>query len=344
MIVEPKGPRFGTREWRDELSDGIKGAWIIGGLGIVAAIVYGVFQLASALVNGGGDIEIAMQSSQAGLETDEAEFLTLTAAYRTLTPTFTTSPTPTPTASSPPSSTNTPTNTATATASSRPGTGEETPSIRISEIMIAPFVPASDRGTNKASRNEYVELYNFGEVPVDVANWWISDSGAGGEPDRIVAWDDRFSDIPVSSSDGVVTNSTVMPPGSYALILAPDYRYGNMPYTEQIGAGAIILTLADTGAQIQVIGKDGLSGTQEQLDTLVLYIGTVDSIDLPVSTYGTPEHGVNPLTIKDNEKDDIPYDLEGNYAGVLRLDLEAGDYSGNWERMTLSEASPGYGE
>ena len=258
--------------------------------------------------------------------------------------TSTQKPSPTPTMTS------TPTPTYTATISQTPSASCDWGDITISEIVIAPPYDPIDEGTLGVSRNEYVELYNHGNETIDVQGFWISDSGVQGQPDQIVSWDDRYPDIPVSSSPGVITDSAEIPPGSYALILAPDYRWGEMPYIHDIEAGAIVLTLADNGAEIQVIGKDGLSGTGEHIDTLLLYQGTFDKIDFCLSTYGTPDYGESPSSIKDNGKDQLPFDLRYVsddeiylYVGVRKKNLEEGDYVGNWERISLSGITPGRG-
>jgi hypothetical protein len=285
----------------------------------------------------GGESEEVTQSSPT------APTLTHTpSAIPTLTSTLKPSPTST--------SASTPTPTNTATIAETPTASCDWGDITISEIAIAPPYDPIEEGTLGVSRNEYVELYNHGDETIDVRGFWISDSGVQGEPDDIVAWDDRYPAIPVSSFPGVITDSTEIPPGSYALVLAPDYRWGEMPYVNEIEAGAIVLTLADNGAEIQVIGKDGLSGTGEHIDTLVLYQGTSEIIDFCFSTYGTPDYSESPSSIRDNGKDQLPFDLRYVtddetylYVGVRKKNLDEGDYGGNWERISLSDITPGRG-
>jgi hypothetical protein len=215
-----------------------------------------------------------------------------------------------------------------------------TPEISISEIMFVPQPPFEDKLIE--SWNEYVELHNFGNVPLDVSGWWISDGGVAGYPDQIIAWNDRLTNIPVGLG---ITDSTVIPPGGFALILSIKYDEGNRPYDDLIPADAIILTIADNPETTsEIIGKDGLSASGEYLDVLVLYIGTSSVIEVPVSTYGTPQWNENgdPATIRDDGLDTLPRAITSDWGGFRRLILGGADTRSNWARFEWADMSPGY--
>jgi hypothetical protein len=236
---------------------------------------------------------------------------------RTATPTLTpTSPTATPT----PSQTSTPS----------PLTCEQL-TISISEVMLVPIPPNGIADLDKY--HEYVELFNYGDLPIDVRGFWIADRG--GHPSRIVSWNDRFAGIPLGAAS---TTATIIQPGSFALILPPAYERGTDPYSRLIPAGVPILTLADTF----YIG-DGLVATEGfPLDVLILYRGLSNSIECRISTYGTPTTGSIPSQIADLE-DDIPFAIpeEGGWGGFYRVYLSGIDSYSNWKRFTWDEKTPG---
>ncbi|MCA9515863.1 MAG: lamin tail domain-containing protein, partial [Myxococcales bacterium] len=85
----------------------------------------------------------------------------------------------------------------------------------VSEIMANPIDESS---------GEYVELYNAGPAPVDLAGWRLGDDDAS---DPLVAWGG---------------GGTVLAPGGYAVVLDPD----DAGDTYAIPAGALRLTVADS--------------------------------------------------------------------------------------------------
>jgi hypothetical protein len=86
--------------------------------------------------------------------------------------------------------------------------------------------------------NEFIELYNYGDEPVDLGGWLITD---GDETDTIVAW--RTSDLGSLTLPGLIYDTLVLAPKGFALILDRDYARGNQPYN--IPSGTLILTTND---------------------------------------------------------------------------------------------------
>ena len=130
--------------------------------------------------------------------------------------------------------------------------------------------------------DEFIELFFPGPGQVDITQFSITDNDA---VDQLIALTTPF-----------------LTPGSYALILDPEYENGSMPY--DIPAGTTIFHPANT-----TIG-DGLSSTDP---VLLLF----DS--LTVSTYGTP----------DNPADGIPFD-PGADLSVERITPDHPDLEKNW--------------
>jgi len=217
---------------------------------------------------------------------------------------------------------------------------EELPSMAISEIMFVPQPPYEDKSLE--GWNEYVELFNYGDEPFDVSEMWISDGGVIGNPDMLVSWGERLPNIRVGKA---IIDSTVVPPGSYALILSKKYDEGDRPYDDVVTSETIILTLADDpDSESELIGKDGLSATGEFLDVLVLYVGSRDSIERVVSTYGSPQWDKDgsASSIQDDGLDLIPRAITSGWGGYRRGIPDGADTLSNWMRFTWSNMSPGY--
>ncbi len=148
--------------------------------------------------------------------------------------------------------------------------------IAIMEVMSNPI----DEDTG-----EYIELYNYGDQAVDVADWRIDDGDA------------------TDTIEGYLGGTTVIPAGSYALILDREYAGDYNP-----PGGVVLLTTDDT-----TIGS-GLSTT----DPIVLRAASGSAV---VDAYSFP---FNP----------------GNGVSVERIDLVVGDVPQNWTASPCNN-SPG---
>lgn len=205
--------------------------------------------------------------------------------------------------------------------------------IVITEVMADPCGTGEDEKTD-----EYIELYNKGTTAVDVNGWWITTSGGGnGTPDQLVAWDIRNAGISFGSD--IITNSTVIKPNQYAIILASTYNNGSHPYT--FLPKTIILTVAESTR----IGNEenGILGTYEPLDAILLYYGTSTNIDQGYSSYGKPAYGSgsSPESVKANVGGDIPLKLDAcNSAERITPDLD--DAPGNWVKKENGSPGSGY--
>ncbi|MBK8129259.1 MAG: lamin tail domain-containing protein [bacterium] len=207
-------------------------------------------------------------------------------------------------------------------------------SITITEVMVDPCGESREVET----ANEYVELYNYGDTPVDVGGWWLMDTGSGGygQPDEIVAWKTRNPFIQLGVD--LITDSTIIQPGQYALVLAPLYAASGIDAPYQIPPTTIILTIS----QGTRIGDDsgGLWGTVRPRDLLVLYMGTNGQVDEVISTYGTLNQYLlaQPLDIADDGLDGISRYTMDCYS-VQRLNLVGPDTDSNWDLLL---GTPGY--
>ena len=166
------------------------------------------------------------------------------------------------------------------------------------------------------SVNEYIELYNYGVTPVDVGGWWFATNNGGenSHPNKLVSWESRNSYNPISGQ--VITNSTVIEPLHYAVILTPIYYQGDERYP--FPSGTTILTI-EAG---NFLGNDatGLLGNTPPLTVIVLYEGTSELIRQRISTYGSPSPGATVDTIQAISTI-FPYRLGVCYS-VRRVDLQ----------------------
>jgi hypothetical protein len=197
--------------------------------------------------------------------------------------------------------------------------------IVITEIMST--LPAqknicceNELSLNRAQTQEYVEIYNRGSTPVDLSQFSITE-GAG--LDYLRAW--NTSHHGALRNSGVVTNSTILQPGRYALILDPDYaNFGDQVY--DIPPDALILTVG-TSTGSQGIGAGGISATEP----LTLY----DGAGVTVTTYGSPvaSNRASFSSAVDDGLDAIPVS-SGVSRSVERIDLFGDDVAGNWQVST----------
>jgi len=205
------------------------------------------------------------------------------------------------------------------------------PTVIISEVMANPC-----GGIEVKKWNEYVELYNYGDQPMDVNGWWLADIGNSGTPDELVAWSQR--NPTVSLSGNLILNSTIIPAKSFALILSPSYAEGVYPYTMpyHIPANTVILTAATSHS----LGDDAASlvGNGPGRDVLVLYRGGPSVIQEVISTYGTPKPTQYVSELRDNYLDSLPLDLH-ECSSAERIIATGADETGNWHE--ISYGSPG---
>lgn len=211
--------------------------------------------------------------------------------------------------------------------------GQAQTTVVISEVMAN---PCGDIEVRKW--NEYVELYNFGDQPVDVRGWWLADIGAAGAgtPDELVAWSTRNPNEPLAGDS--VLNSTVIPARGFALIISPIYTQGIFPYSMpyRFPANIVILTVAGSRS----LGDDffGMIGDGQSRDVLVLYKGGTSVIQEVVSTYGSPKLDRYVTGIRDDNRDNLPLDLH-ECSSAERILPAGADSFDNWRE--IPNGSPG---
>lgn len=204
--------------------------------------------------------------------------------------------------------------------------------IIISEVMAYPCGSVDFK-----KWNQYIELYNYGDQPVDVRGLWLHDGGSGpGSPDQIVAWNERQP----HASPGVNTlvNTTVIPPHGFAVVLSPIYTQGEDPYhmPYPFPPNTIILTIASS----ESLGDDhfNIVGDGEGRDPLVLYNGSASVIDRVISSYGSPIFSAYTVEIRDDHNDNLPLDLHACGSAERVAPLDADLYE-NW--YEVPGGSPG---
>lgn len=185
---------------------------------------------------------------------------------------------------------------------------------------------------------EYVELYNYGDLEVDISGYWITN----GHPQRLVPWLELNRYSPLYGIDMENQSTTIIPPRSFALILPPEYLFYSRPY--RIPAEAVILTV-DPTTGLRLGGSNGFVGSSKDLgtrDVLLLYRGSDEQVFTVVSTYGTPKDPSavrDPRDIEDDGLDQIPY-LQGDCTSIERKIPSQPDIERNWGYVF--RGSPGY--
>jgi hypothetical protein len=203
------------------------------------------------------------------------------------------------------------------------------PTIIISEVM-----GNACGGIDQRKYNQYLELYNYGDQPVDIGGFHLYDEGNSGTPDEITAWNRRSGLMP----DGpFILDTTVIPAKGVAVVLSPQYYENPMgaPYT--LPAGTIVLTVAESAT----LGDDyfGIITDQNGYDTVTLYTGSGSIINTVVDTYGTPSVLTSyPFDIDDNHKDNVPRYLS-ECTSIERINPLMPDSESNW--TPVKNGSPG---
>lgn len=191
-----------------------------------------------------------------------------------------------------------------------------TPAVAITEVMANPRGPAGAH--QPEDRNEFVELYNYGAEPVDLFDWTIDDGDA---VDRLRAWTDSSL---LRDNPTLRINETWLAPGSYAVVLDPEYTdtaaVGGFVRPYRFPDSTLILTVGNTA-----IGN-GLAGT----DPLILVASSAYAF-ADTSTFGTPG----------NQTDGFPASA-GDGISWERVRADRPDTAANWAQCRDSSgATPG---
>ncbi len=177
----------------------------------------------------------------------------------------------------------------------------------INEVMANPKGNESGQGS-PGDRNEFVELYNTADEPVDVSKYLLSDGDA---TDIIIPWtDERLI------AQNVIYGTCILESRSYAVILDPEYTdSGDFYQPYSFGDNTLILTVGNT-----TIGN-GLSVN----DPVLL----LDSLQNVISTYGTPWDSL----------DGVPFD-PGDGVSAERINPYSEDSENSW-MPSLDSCTPG---
>jgi len=141
--------------------------------------------------------------------------------------------------------------------------------IILTEIMNNPA--GNETSIPGGDSNEFIEIYNNGTDSVSLGGWSFDDGDAS---DNIVPADQVMSPLP-SNPNGIY-NSTLLPPGHFALILDPEYidLANDQPYDWP--EGTVILSIESTTD----LGGSRLATT----DPITLY----NSAGTPVDSFPDP--------------------------------------------------------
>lgn len=207
----------------------------------------------------------------------------------------------------------------------------ENPSIAITEIMNNPC-----GGIEEESANEYVELYNYGNVPINVSGWFLAITRDDGDSKKIVPWQTRYPNNQFGAD--LIFDSGMISPGAYAVVLSPLYSMSKsdhiMPYA--FPKGTVILTV-DQGKRIGS-EMNGILSSDASADGVFLYQGTRAKVDQLVSTYGVESVGMEPGIVQ--RKKGLPYHTS-DCASVQRKIASGEDIPENWE--IIPAGNPGTG-
>ncbi|MFZ5880554.1 MAG: hypothetical protein ACOY0R_14395 [Chloroflexota bacterium] len=195
----------------------------------------------------------------------------------------------------------------------------------ISEVMAFPCGSVDFK-----KWNQYVELYNAGDQPVDVRGLWLHDGGGTGTPDQIVAWQERAPHT--SPGANTIVDTTVIPPHGFAVVLSPIYAQGEPPYhmPYQFPPNTIILTIAGSDS----LGDDyfNIVGDGEGRDPVILYAGSASVVDHILSTYGSPSTSTYVVEFRDDRQDNLPLDLHA-CGSAERVSPFGADVFDNWHEV-----------
>lgn len=225
------------------------------------------------------------------------------------------------------------------------GSMNSSSAIAIVEVMCNPRSPSSN--PQDAMQNEYIELFNYGDSDFDLSKTWIVASRETSGGQQLISWDER-SAFTITDAD-VIYDTTVIPAGATAIIMAPSYlENGNSTYHGELAKNTIILTVAEPDTNL---GQEGVGlvcykeiETEQSVsfaDAVILYEGSSERIDAVISSYGGEFQIRSSVDfIEVNETDGFPYILE-EAGGVVRLCPRGDDYSLNWLPFTWENRSLG---
>ncbi len=214
-------------------------------------------------------------------------------------------------------------------------TPQPTPTGHMGQIIISEVMINVCGGDDFKRYNQYIELYNNGDVPVDIRGLWIYSPNAEYRGQALIPWAERNPGL--TFGKGLIFNSSTIPPHGVALILPPQYmnapRPFNMPY--DIKPGTIILTVDE---DVRLGDRFyAMRATPPDLDVVILYEGgRTKMTGGPISTYGTPRISSRYLKyVYDNGADGLPL-AAPECSSVERIDPNASDNIYNWTYITPS--------
>ncbi len=176
----------------------------------------------------------------------------------------------------------------------------------ISEVCSNPFNDIS---------GEYIEIYNSDTETLDISGYSVTDGDA---LDYLLPWSGAFPQA------GVVTETSIIPSGGFAVLLEEDYP--NDPWLS-FPDGTVILTTGDHSI------CNGLASS----DPITLYAPSGSSQSDVVSTFGTPLQSEEWTNCDDDGLDSIPFD-PGEGLSLGRYPITAPDSEPNW---FVGEPGPG---
>ena len=168
----------------------------------------------------------------------------------------------------------------------------------ISEVCSNPFSDIS---------GEFIEIYNSDTDSLDITGYSVTDGDAH---DYLLPWSGAFPET------GVVTETSVIPAGGFAVLLEEDYP--NDPWLS-FPDGTVILTTGDHSI------CNGLASS----DPITLYAPSGSSQSDVVSTFGTPIQSDEWINCDDDGLDSIPFD-PGEGLSISRYPMNAPDSEEYW--------------
>ncbi len=217
------------------------------------------------------------------------------------------------------------------------GSTNDVPPLTLAISEVA-FDVCGDASYDRTS--EFIELFNYGDQPVDLHSLWIS----SGNPQPIEPWLEANPFTYLSPSDKAHQSSWLLPPSSFGLILGPQYPLGKVQY--DIPASTYLFSI-DRDFGLVLGGPYGFVGSADDIkkrDVLILYLGNDARIDRLVSSYGTPRVPVekaDPRKVVDDGIDAYPA-FQGDCITIERRVPSMPDTDLNWRRSARLGGTAGY--